>query len=103
MQKIGTGAFPRRSWFEMIGKVIIGRALGGYTDRDSILNAYRANETSARDLEAKGKALVFNVRDGWEPLCHVLGVVAPDEPFPKTNPRADFFASVKSGTEEHVA
>ncbi|WP_146589725.1 sulfotransferase family protein [Puniceibacterium confluentis] len=87
-------------WFAMIEKVIIGKALGGCTDRAGILRAYRANETAARELEAQGKALVFGVRDGWGPLCRFLGVEVPDAPFPKTNARADFFASVKSGTKE---
>ena len=89
-----------RPWFEMIEKVIIGKALGGRTDREGILAAYRANDAAVRDLEAQGKALVFSVRDGWGPLCRFLGVEIPREAFPKTNARADFFASVKSGTEE---
>ncbi|MDF1775040.1 MAG: hypothetical protein P1V13_03360 [Rhizobiaceae bacterium] len=95
-------AWPQNAapWFEMIEKVIIGKALGGRTDRDGILKAYRANEAAARELEAQGKVLVFNVRDGWEPLCRFLGVDLPDAPFPKTNARADFFSSVKSGTQE---
>ena len=95
-------AWPENAkpWFEMIEKVIIGKALNGSTDRERILAAYRANETAVRDLEARGDALVFSVRDGWEPLCRFLGVPEPQEPFPKTNARADFFASVKSGTEE---
>lgn len=89
-----------RPWFEMIEKVIIGKALAGRTDREGILAAYRANEAAVRDLEAQGKALVFRVRDGWGPLCRFLGVDIPPEPFPKTNARTDFFASVKSVTEE---
>lgn len=95
-------AWPQNAapWFEMMEKVIIGKALGGRTDRDGILKAYRANEAAARQLEAQGKTLVFNVRDGWEPLCRFLGVDLPDAPFPKTNARADFFSSVKSGTQE---
>ena len=95
-------AWPQNAapWFEMMEKVIIGKALSGRTDRDGILKAYRANEAAARQLEAQGKTLVFNVRDGWEPLCRFLGVDLPDAPFPKTNARADFFSSVKSGTQE---
>ena len=89
-----------KPWFEMIEKIIIGKALDGRTDRDGILAAYRANEAAVRDLEATGDALVFSVRDGWKPLCRFLGVDEPGEPFPKTNARADFFASVRSGTEE---
>ncbi len=95
-------AWPHRAvpWFEMMEKVIIGKALRGQTDRDGILKAYRDNEAAVRDLEAQGRALVFSVRDGWTPLCRFLGVAAPDALFPVTNPRVKFFASVKSGTEE---
>ncbi len=95
-------AWPKNAvpWFQMIETVIIGKALGGCTDRDGILKAYRANEAAARELEAQGKALIYSVRDGWDPLCRFLGVDVPDAPFPKTNARADFFASVKSGTQE---
>ena len=89
-----------RPWFEMIEKVIIGKALEGRTDREGILAAYRANEAAVRELVPQGRGLVFSVRDGWEPLCRFLGAEVPGEPFPRTNARADFFASVKSGTEE---
>lgn len=93
----------RRAWFEMIDDVIVGKALGGRTDREGILAAYRANAEDARALRAEGRVLMFRSRDGWEPLCDFLGVEVPDEPFPKTNARADFFAAVKSGAGESVA
>lgn len=90
----------RRPWFEMMNKVIIGKALGGRTDRDGILAAYRANVIAARELAAEGRALVFSSRDGWEPLCDFLGVEVPAEPYPKTNPRDEFFAAAGSGAQE---
>lgn len=93
----------RREWFKMIDKVIVGKALGGQTERDGILAAYRKNTAEARSLAAEGRALVFRSRDGWEPLCNFLGVDVPDAPYPQTNRRSEFFASVKSGTEEHAA
>jgi hypothetical protein len=86
-----------RRWFEMMDAVIIGKAFGGRTDRDSILAAYRANEAAVRAL-GSDKALVVRAREGWEPLCNFLGVDVPSGPYPKTNARADFFSSVKSGT-----
>lgn len=89
----------RRPWFQMIEKVIIGKALGGRTDRDGILAAYRANASAARGLVAEGRALVFKAGDGWAPLCRFLGVDVPDSPYPRTNPRAEFFAAVKTGAE----
>ncbi|KAE9362763.1 hypothetical protein N431DRAFT_551022 [Stipitochalara longipes BDJ] len=30
----------------------------------------------------------FNVKDGWEPLCKILNVPIPDEPFPRINEKA---------------
>lgn len=87
-----------KPWFEMIERIIVGKALGGRTDRDGILAAYRENERAARRLAASGRALVFQPRDGWAPLCAFLGVDVPTDPYPRSNPRADFFASVKAGT-----
>jgi hypothetical protein len=89
----------RRAWFGMIDKVIIGKALGGRTDRDGILAAYRANTEAARALEARGQALVFRSGEGWKPLCDFLGVEVPDEPYPKTNARAEFFAATRGSAE----
>ena len=29
--------------------------------------------------------LIFNVKEGWKPLCDFLGVPVPDTPFPRVN------------------
>jgi len=86
-------------WLELIEKVIIGKALGGRTDRNGILAAYRENEKAAMAQAKTGRGLVFRASDGWGPLCAFLDVDIPDMPYPKTNPRADFFAAVKSSSE----
>ena len=31
------------------------------------------------------RLLVYDVREGWEPLCKFLGLPIPDEPFPRLN------------------
>ena len=31
------------------------------------------------------RLLVYEVRDGWEPLCKFLNVAVPSLPFPKSN------------------
>lgn len=86
-------------WFRMIEKVIIGKALGGRTDKEGILAAYRENEATVRALARTGQALVFQPRDGWQALCAFLGVEVPAEPYPKSNERKEFFSNLKSGTE----
>ena len=35
------------------------------------------------------KLLVYEVKDGWDPLCDFLGVEAPDKPFPRLNDTAE--------------
>lgn len=36
----------------------------------------------------KEKLHFFHVKEGWEPLCRILGKEVPDEPFPKANDSA---------------
>eukprot|EP00898_Chlorokybus_atmophyticus_P007701 jgi/Chlat1/7932/Chrsp68S07387 len=48
----------------------------------------------------KSKLLVFNLKEGWEPLCRFLVVPVPKDtdgtpkPFPRTNERAQFRAMI---------
>jgi len=58
---------------------------GRYNDRErtkSIFNAW--NEEVKRTVPAD-RLLVFEVKDGWEPLCNFLGVPVPATPFPRAN------------------
>lgn len=36
------------------------------------------------------RLLVFDVTQGWQPLCDFLGVPVPDEPFPRVNDSEEF-------------
>ncbi len=38
----------------------------------------------------KEKLLIFEIKEGWEPLCKFLNVPVPDEPFPKVNDTEEF-------------
>ena len=33
----------------------------------------------------KDKILIYDIKDGWEPLCKFLGIEVPDKPFPHEN------------------
>lgn len=44
-------------------------------------------ETVPRD-----RLVFYSVKDGWEPLCKVLGVEVPDVPFPRLNDAKDLGA-----------
>jgi hypothetical protein len=62
-----------------------------FSDRDSALAAYRANNRKVRDTIPAERLLVFNVADGWEPLCKFLEVPVPETPFPHTHPKKEFW------------
>ncbi|MEG3143315.1 sulfotransferase [Sphingomonas sp. RT2P30] len=70
---------------------------GRATDKDHALAAYARREADVRAAIPAERLLVFDVAQGWAPLCAFLGVAVPDTPFPRTNSRDDFW--VKFGGE----
>lgn len=56
-------------------------------DRERMIEYFnRRNEEIMATVPAD-KLLVFDVKDGWEPLCAFLGVEVPDTSFPRANSR----------------
>lgn len=64
------------------------------TDKASVLEAYRRNNEKVRDVVPADRLLVFNVADGWEPLCRFLEVPVPEVPFPHRNQRDEFWKPI---------
>lgn len=67
---------------------------GPCTDRDVALAAYRKHTEAVRAAIPPGRLLVYDVAEGWEPLCAFLGVAVPEEPFPRTNSTEEFLQRV---------
>jgi len=62
-----------------------------FTDRDSAIAAYRANNQKVREVIPANQLLVFNVAEGWGPLCDFLGVPVPEVAFPHNHVRHEFW------------
>lgn len=59
-------------------------------DPDAWLAAqYEAHNAQVRATVPPERLLVFNVKEGWAPLCAFLGKEVPPEPFPFVNETAD--------------
>jgi hypothetical protein len=58
-------------------------------DKDAAIQSYMRNSEEARMFDPE-RTLMFDVRQGWEPLCNFLGKDIPTIPFPHNNTRADF-------------
>ena len=76
------------AWVAFAGRPTFGE---GIDDRETALAAYRLRTGQVRAAIPAHRLLVFDVAEGWGPLCRFLGVSAPDRPFPHHNLRADFW------------
>jgi hypothetical protein len=90
---------PRMHVFQrMIGR-LWDRVFGGrFEDRAFAIDAFnRHNEQVRRDVPAD-RLLVYEISQGWEPLCAFLGVPVPKgKPFPHLNDAAEFRARIERG------
>ena len=81
----------RISMRRMTRDLIVERVFGGILDdRDHVLTAYRRNIETVRAGLPKERLLVFDVAEGWAPLCAFLDLPVPAAPFPRTNTTQDF-------------
>lgn len=80
-----------RPWFEMAIAVIEKSGIGVGKDREGLVAAYNAHVEAVRSTIPADRLLVFDVRDGWEPLCTFLDKAPPATPFPRTNNRDEFW------------
>ncbi len=74
----------------MARAVVWGTFDGEVHDRDHVLAVLAAHEADVVATVPPEQLLVFDVAEGWEPLCRFLEVPVPDEPFPRVNTTAEF-------------
>ncbi|MFC3521750.1 sulfotransferase family protein [Streptomonospora nanhaiensis] len=76
---------------ELCRKLVWDGTFGGrFAEREHALNIFRRHNDTVRTEIPADRLLVFEVRQGWEPLCSFLGVEVPDEPFPHLNDSESF-------------
>ena len=83
-----------KAWLEMANRVIEKTGFPPGLDQDGLMKAFIAHNEAVRSTIPDSQLLIYEVKQGWGPLCEFLGVPAPDEPFPRTNDRAEFWDRV---------
>ena len=64
---------------------------GKFEDKDYAIAVFNQHNEEVKRRVPPEKLLVFNVKEGWGPLCAFLGVEVPqDKPFPHLNDRESF-------------
>lgn len=66
-----------------------------WADRKHCIQKYEHWIDGVKKHVPEDKLLIFNVKEGWKPLCDFLGVDAPDEPFPRSNETANMLKDVE--------
>lgn len=68
---------------QVFDTLVWDRVFGGdFDDRASALAAHRRWDDDVKARVPADRLLVYDVDDGWEPLCGFLGQDVPAEPFP---------------------
>ena len=63
---------------------------GKKEDREFMKSLFKQWNDEVKKTVPEEKLLVFEVKDGWEPLCKFLNVPVPTIPFPRSNEGVDF-------------
>jgi len=61
---------------------------GKFEDKEYAIQVYRETAERVKRGVAPNRLLVFEAKEGWEPLCAFLGVPVPDGPYPHVNEAA---------------
>ena len=77
---------------QMVRKVIGVRFDGRMRDHDTCIREFNRHNAEVCERIPAERLLVYEVAQGWGPLCAFLGVATPDTPMPKVNSPEEFFA-----------
>jgi Sulfotransferase domain len=73
---------------------------GRFDDRDWAMRAFLRHNAAVREEIPPERLLVFEVSEGWRPLCDFLGTDLPDEEFPRLNDPTAFWGRVRDRLAE---
>jgi hypothetical protein len=78
-------------WGAMTRKAILERVFkGNALDKAHVIERFRHHNDEVERTIAPERLLVYEVSQGWKPLCEFLGCSIPDEPFPRVNTTDEF-------------
>ena len=68
---------------------------GRFEDEEYARSVFERHNTEVQRKVPPEKLLVYEVKEGWGPLCDFLGVEVPDKPFPRLNDTAEMRGRVR--------
>ena len=91
--------------FRMQTAVIWDGTFGGnFEDKQHALAVFARHIEEVKQNVPPEKLLVYNVKEGWEPLCAFLSVAVPEgKPFPRLNDRDNFVGTRRMQQVERLS
>lgn len=72
-----------------------GTFQGRFTDKGHAIEVFNQHIEEVKKCVPPERLLIYNVKEGWEPLCTFFGVEVPqDKPFPHLNDRARYDSAI---------
>lgn len=85
---------------EMANSIITEQTFGGASaGKEACIAAYRKRVDDVVSAVPADRLLVFDVTEGWEPLCGFLGRSVPAGDFPRSNSVEEFWRAFGGGEE----
>jgi hypothetical protein len=84
-----------QAWLEMVVGVVTKTGFPEGLDVAGLTRAFVAHTDGVKATIPPEQLLVYQVKDGWEPLCKFLSLPVPDSPFPRTNDRMEFWERIE--------
>lgn len=79
-----------------MAKLMIAENLfsGRLDDRQHCISVYEQHNAEVQRSIPAERLLVYNVSEGWSPLCKFLGTVEPNTEFPRSNSANEFLSAM---------
>ena len=87
---------PIRPWLTMATAVIAKTGFPLGLDRDGLFAAFEAHLAAVKATIPASQLIVYQVKEGWEPLCAFLNLPVPEGSFPRTNDRSEFWDRISA-------
>jgi hypothetical protein len=80
-------------WMNTVRRLLEERFSADLESPDGMIEAFERHNEAVKATVPSDRLLVWELGDGWAPICERLGLPVPDEPFPLTNTTAEFRAN----------
>lgn len=77
-------------WSNMLARTIFDHVGGEPANKARLITAFHKQTEDVKAAFGTDRLLVFEAKQGWQPLCDFLDVPAPEEDYPYINSKEEF-------------